>query len=582
MDYEAKYIKYKKKYLKLKNRLYGGGPGFSILARASFFENRYISITNNDKDTIFKEFKDEHRIRSCTLEEYKKKMDILKYIFIKLNNNNNNNSFNFNWIDLTKNVQILHNRQNLWILRDYILSLTFITAYTIIKEAKGTNIHIGNFTRLPPEFSNNQFIDCTIMIFGSSLLTSDIDVSINSSAASLWISVMEDLWETIGFKNSEWQIDLYSDGAMIGKFYFDTNIFTNDTKLKLLEYAIASYYKHTNASKFKNKDNEILDFIIKSYNKTITKEELIKIKKDNQKNIDDVNLLYKEDYNEYRNKYYTLLKQCEKIYNKLLKDITTLDESLSSKIVRASSLPPKIDRASSLPPKIDRASFLSPKIDRVSSLPLNRSLIKKSIENNMNELILLLSEANLYRQENYVLPTTVIHIVKILQGPKNSYFKRNCKDYIKIDPSCALTEKSIYLLSAIEQLGYMESKLHKENYIPENCNLGGTKYFVRLIDSIEKGGILRMNKKSLRIVKNMKDMNTKLNKKRQTGVTDINIICRDGNIVNKNINLYEKLKNYLGIKPPITRTSTPTRTSPRTPTRTSPRTQASSQIPTPK
>ena len=26
MDYEAKYIKYKKKYLKLKNRLYGGGP----------------------------------------------------------------------------------------------------------------------------------------------------------------------------------------------------------------------------------------------------------------------------------------------------------------------------------------------------------------------------------------------------------------------------------------------------------------------------------------------------------------------------------------------------------------------------
>ena len=78
-------------------------------------------------------------------------------------------------------------------------------------------------------------------------------------------------------------------------------------------------------------------------------------------------------------------------------------------------------------------------------------------------VFLLLCEANIYRSENYMLPSTVIHVVRGLQAKEEKPLHpgQECNLYHARIATCTLNKKS-YLFSALEQLGFMERFLYDE------------------------------------------------------------------------------------------------------------------------
>ncbi len=93
-----------------------------------------------------------------------------------------------------------------------------------------------------------------------------------------------------------------------------------------------------------------------------------------------------------------------------------------------------------------------------------------------------LGEANLYREENYILPSTVIHVVRCEQAKESG---DSCAPIILKSACCSLSP-FVYILSAIEQLGYL---LHNLEHDKVTCNLPAGKYFGRLVRSINKASV---------------------------------------------------------------------------------------------
>ena len=94
------------------------------------------------------------------------------------------------------------------------------------------------------------------------------------------------------------------------------------------------------------------------------------------------------------------------------------------------------------------ATLACKSIDNIQN-KCNKPPVSKDIMN----LIYSIGWANFYRAESYLIPPTIIHVVRILQQNENT---DKCK-YDAVFPSCAInsmTEFS-YKCSAFEQLGYM-------------------------------------------------------------------------------------------------------------------------------
>jgi hypothetical protein len=97
-----------------------------------------------------------------------------------------------------------------------------------------------------------------------------------------------------------------------------------------------------------------------------------------------------------------------------------------------------------------------------------------------------LAHANIHRAESYVLPSTAIHVVEFEQkrigtstlGLPDSWFASNAR--VGIDSFG-------FLLSAIEQLGYLE---HYHYSSDVECNKKGIKYFGRYVRALVQGGLL--------------------------------------------------------------------------------------------
>lgn len=94
-------------------------------------------------------------------------------------------------------------------------------------------------------------------------------------------------------------------------------------------------------------------------------------------------------------------------------------------------------------------------------------------------VFLALCHANIYRNENYILPSTVIHVVRDIQAgsPKPSQPETQCSSFKVKLASCALGQFT-YLCSALEQLGYM----HKYMNVPAKYK----KYYSRYMDAMSR------------------------------------------------------------------------------------------------
>jgi hypothetical protein len=109
---------------------------------------------------------------------------------------------------------------------------------------------------------------------------------------------------------------------------------------------------------------------------------------------------------------------------------------------------------------------------------------------------LALAEANKYREENYMLLDTIYHIVTCMQSS------------IINNDQCVLSEPTLtsicnclspnnYILSIIEQFGYLLHKLYqKENNTFITCSIDANKYFERIMKGLEKIKIFDEKKNS--------------------------------------------------------------------------------------
>ena len=115
----------------------------------------------------------------------------------------------------------------------------------------------------------------------------------------------------------------------------------------------------------------------------------------------------------------------------------------------------------------------------------NKQSNKSGYEDVCNKLPLAIGEANLYRDENYMVLDTVLHIVKCTQN--NIVVKPTI--YEKVTNPCPILNEFSYLLSIIEQYGYMMHYLYDSE---SKCNLSANKYYNRILDALTKICIIKL------------------------------------------------------------------------------------------
>jgi hypothetical protein len=146
-------------------------------------------------------------------------------------------------------------------------------------------------------------------------------------------------------------------------------------------------------------------------------------------------------------------------------------------------------------------------------------------------LMVAIAEALVFRAESYVSPSTVMHVVRVIQAEEKCP-PEGC-EALKIKKSKAqcVLGKFGYVMSCMEQIGYLyrfnETYCKEGSHKNENkCNAKYKKYFPRLVDGIKRlnnpmnkttGGGNRRRRYSKKIYKKMKTHRLKkLHKIRQT------------------------------------------------------------------
>ena len=267
----------------------------------------------------------------------------------------------------------------------------------------------------PPGFD---ITDYTLNMFGSNKPTSDIDISVEGPKASYLIAIFEDTWvEVIGSPPGQLDIELYGDFLMVmddtNKPAFLNSREFNDSATEILPYVGASILRNTSTLDF-----QLLNQFIVNYPE-VPELQNAQWKINAEKLISEAGA-----YNStgYREAYYKLLGEAEDL--------------------------------------------------KVAALNSNETQKQRHLK-----IFLLLCKANIYRSENYILPSTVIYVVRDIQAKSPGAEKSQCSPYHARLASCALGPFT-YLCSAMEQIGYME----RFAYDPSKVE----KYRARLESSMYK------------------------------------------------------------------------------------------------
>lgn len=263
-------------------------------------------------------------------------------------------------------------------------------------------------------------------ILGSTALLSDIDVSIESLVASRFIKIVEALWDIHPwFNHSLWKVDLYGDFVMIGDFYMNMGLLTNDIRHQLFELATASYFRHLHCDSF------------------------------------DHGLLHK-------------------LINLVIPDIHHVSEIISNGalIARTISKMSKKDQQRDYYELLAAAEHLH---DEIAKTDVARDSTAAGADI-IGRILVALARANLYREENYVIPSTIIHVVRIEQTDLTATahspnFDASCELLLTRIAKCSLDSRA-YIMSAIEQLGYLQQSIADKRMITAG------KYFGRFVRAI--------------------------------------------------------------------------------------------------
>ena len=391
--------------------------GFSLGNAEEYFIKRLQEIKKDKEPNvqpIYNRYIDElsqlaYNIRNSNdpIQMFNSYMNIIKEkVFII----NNNNQFVIDWDHLP-----MEHVDEVYLYREYIITLSLLTAEQIFRLYDNSPIKIG----MSPE-RTIIYNKANAIIMGSLSLFSDIDITIQSKNASLWISILEDLWvlHDDWFDHELWKVDLYGDFTQIGNYYIDTHYFSKKIIINMLILSVCSFLRN-NLEVDRTLLKKLVEWCIDSQGLFTTYDKIERYAEDK------INALNPDN----REMYYYKLSEAEHLQEEIKEKFKENDMS-------------------------------------------------NELNNLLGECIISLGEANLYRQENYVLTSTVIYIVKIEQGKE---IKNNkCDPLYTAIANCSLGLYT-YILSAIEQLGYM---LHKEHETGLGCSLSEGKYFGRFIRSI--------------------------------------------------------------------------------------------------
>lgn len=267
-------------------------------------------------------------------------------------------------------------------------------------------------------------------LFGSLNPTSDIDVSVEGPDASFLIANLEDAWlDLTGHSCRRWDVEFYGDFVM----FLDEN--NNASFLNSREFndSISQILPYIGISIMRNAEN--LEF--NQLNEFIAAHpEIPELAKPEWKETAKAKMasIGNETYDQQRELYYSSLGKAEEI---------------------------------------------------------KKSHVKPNKQSNLS-MFLLLCEANIYRSENYILPSTVIHVVRDIQAKAPQPSSPNdpkCGLYHVTLSTCALG-KFTYLSSAMEQIGYME----RFSYDPAKVKKYKDRFDKAMGEYSQKGGKRRARK----------------------------------------------------------------------------------------
>lgn len=305
------------------------------------------------------------------------------------------------------------------------------------------NFKEGNVSRPPPNGFKPEAY--TFALFGSVKPTSDIDVSVEGPLASYLIAVLEDLWLSATENPcSRWDIEFYGDFSMV----LDEKKQSTFLNSREFNSAADKILPYVGASILRNA--ETLDF--PELNEFIAAHPEVPAltqspwKEEAYKLMESISSM---TYDQQRENYYKYLGEAEKIRN-------------------------------------------------------STAIVSKDVA---LKVFLAMCQANLYRSENYILPSTVIHVVRDIQAkaPQPNRNDPRCGLYHATLSSCAVG-RFAYLASAMEQLGYMK----RFSYDPDKVK----KYGDRLKAAMEKynsmgGGVRRRRRQTRRSKRKLRRRGTR-------------------------------------------------------------------------
>jgi hypothetical protein len=326
-------------------------------------------------------------------------------------------------------------QQKLWIARTYIFYQLLIF---LIQIATTSIIPSFKISALQYKITLKDLEHCSLGIFGSITPSSDIDLGIQYSGTLtdknfIWwlVEIYESLYLDLTGKSSlEFDIETYADyismpskDGKLSFFYLRTTDFKLIHFQKMLPYIGCSIlrnalisYKHTNKIE-EFQSNHVTDSFINDFEFNISKY----IPDSTLPNYHNIEQIWSEPSWQTHCKKIILDSQCNYTdkrakYYKLAKDAEESLLSLKLRFMNSSDTIPLFDTESIL------------------------------------DTMLKISHALVYREESYICPPTVVHIVRILQANPTKKLKRECT--YPLQPACSMGYYG-YLMSLIEQCGYI-------------------------------------------------------------------------------------------------------------------------------
>lgn len=337
----------------------------------------------------------------------------------------------------------------LWRFREYVfgLAMRFIGEYA------------SSSTEASPRVKPTTFRieDHSFTIVGSSELTSDIDITIQGPHSSFLIALLEDLFYTLtqdhGVPIRCWDVEFYGDFRLLRSVFVNFHKWNNSQRAVLLKFALVSYFRSTHQVTARPPvlHPNVLSLVHRALRLIGTNPAWIPRASQG---------MVKSAYDFWRQTAPNGVLNRELFYRELGR---IESDSATLRLVSPSQNTKSINRIS------------------------NNTALGPNAQEFAFGLFTAMATANIHRAESYVLPSTAVHVVEWEQKKASSsngakplpasWFASNAR--VGIDPFG-------FLLSAIEQLGYLE------HYHPPttSCSKKGVKYVGRYIRALIQAGVL--------------------------------------------------------------------------------------------